>query len=151
MFDWIIRKIIGTKNQRAVKKLWPLVHQINEIESRLQAESEDSLRARTAQWQERFRAFHEPRFLQGVWLRIADDAQLDECLRGVSDKFERLKEYFPALDTSLVAESSWQGESAEAKKDRIVRAREAYIEVAPGFGKIEQGILADILPGCTPW
>src|SRR5687767_14101661 len=24
MFDWIIRKIIGTKNQRAVKKLWPL-------------------------------------------------------------------------------------------------------------------------------
>ena len=42
MFDWIIRKIIGTKNQRAVKKLWPLAAQINEIEVRLQSESEDA-------------------------------------------------------------------------------------------------------------
>jgi preprotein translocase subunit SecA len=146
MFDWIIRKIIGTKNQRAVKKLWPMVQQINDIEARLQNEDEDSLRQRTSQWQERFRAFHEPRFLQGVWLRIADDSQLDQCLRELSDKFERLKEHFPTLDTSLVAESSWQSEPAEAKKDRILQAREAYIAIAPGFGKIEQAILADILP-----
>lgn len=146
MFDWIIRKIIGTKNQRAVKKLWPLAAQINEIEVRLQSESEEALRARTAKWQERFRAFHEPRFLAGVWLRIAEDPQLDECLLQLSGAFERLKQYFPALDTSLVAESSWKGESIDAKKDRIVRAREAYIAIAPGFGKIEQEILAEILP-----
>ena len=69
MFDWIIRKIIGTKNQRAVKKLWPMVQQINDIEARLQNEDEDSLRQRTAQWQERFRAFHEPRFLQDFEIR----------------------------------------------------------------------------------
>jgi len=146
MFDWIIRKIIGTKNQRAVKKLWPLVHQINEIEARLQAEGEDALKERTATWQERFRAFHEPRFLAGVWLRIAEDEQADACLREVSAKFERLREHFPTLDTSLVAESSWQGEALEAKKQRIVQAREVYIDLAPKFGKIEQDILEEILP-----
>lgn len=146
MFDWIIRKIIGTKNQRAVKKLWPLVHQINEIEAGLQNESEETLRERTAKWQERFRAFHEPRFLAGVWLRMADDSQVHECLHEVSDKFERLKEHFPALDTSLVAESSWQSEPLDSKKNRIVRAREAYVGIAPNFGRAEQEILAEILP-----
>jgi preprotein translocase subunit SecA len=146
LFDWIIRKIIGTRNQRAVKKLWPLVHQINEIEQKLQSESEDALRERTAKWRERFRAFHEPRFLGGVWLRIAEDQQVDDCLREVSEKFERLKEFFPALDTNLVAERAWNGEFLDKKKDRIVRAREAYIAIAPGFGKIEQQILEEILP-----
>ena len=146
MFDWIIRKIIGTKNQRAVKRLWPLVHQINEIETRLQTESEDALRARTAQWQDRFRAFHEPEFLAGVALRIADEGQVEECLRNVSDKFERLKEHFPSLDTSLVAEDSWKSDSLDARKERLVKARETYLEIAPRFGKIEQRILEEILP-----
>jgi preprotein translocase subunit SecA len=146
MFDWIIRKIIGTKNQRAVKKLWPLVQQINELEKKLQGLSEDELRERTAKWQERFRAFHEPRFLAGVWLRIAEDEQVDACLRELEDKFNRLKEHFPSLETNLVAERSWNSDSLEKKKQRIVDAREAYLEIAPRFGKIEAQILEEILP-----
>jgi preprotein translocase subunit SecA len=146
MFEWIIRKIIGTKNQRAVKKLWPLAHQINEIEARLQNESEEALRERTRKWQDRFRAFHEPRFLAGVWLRIAEEEQVNDCLRALSDTFERLKPHFPSLDNALVAERSWQGESLEQKKARIVKAREVYLEFAPRFGKVEQAILEEILP-----
>ncbi len=146
MFDWIIRKIIGTKNQRAVKKLWPLVHQINAEEQRLQGEPEEKLRELTAQWQERFRAFHEPQFLAGVWLRIADDAQVENCLRIIEDKFNRLKEHFPSLDADLVSETVWRNEPLDQKKDRIVRARAAYEAIAPRFGQIEQNILDEILP-----
>ena len=50
MFDWIIRKIIGTKNQRTIKKIWPTVQQINAIELKLQSESEAALREHTAKW-----------------------------------------------------------------------------------------------------
>ena len=146
MFNWILQKIIGTKNQRAVKKLWPMVHRINEIEAALQNESEDALRERTAKWQDRFRAFHEPQFLAGVWLRIAEDEQVNDCLRSLEGTFQRLAGHFPALDTTLVAESSWANEPLDARKDRIVRAREAYIELAPRFPKIEATILEEILP-----
>ena len=31
MFNWIIKKIIGTKNQRTVKRLWPVVAEINQM------------------------------------------------------------------------------------------------------------------------
>ncbi len=40
MFNWIIKKIIGTKNQRTVRKLTPVVAEINRIEAQLQNESE---------------------------------------------------------------------------------------------------------------
>ena len=52
MFNWIIKKIVGSKNQRELKKLRPLIAKINELELQMQAESEDQLRARTAKWKE---------------------------------------------------------------------------------------------------
>ena len=146
MFNWILRKIIGTKNQRAVKKLWPLVQEINKLDDELQAKPEEHLRELTAQWQDRFRAFHEPTFLAGVWLRIADDEQVDACLREIGDRFQRLKEHFPSLDQSIVDEKSWKLEKLDQKKERIERARAAYTEIAPRFVQVEQNILGEILP-----
>jgi preprotein translocase subunit SecA len=146
MLNWILRKIIGTKNQRQIKKIWPVVNEVNRIEQGLQGESDDALRARTAAWQERFKAFHPPQFLAGVWLRIADEQQVDDCLRGLAAKFEQLRAHFPELDQSLVAESSWGSESLDQKKDRILQARDAYDAIFPRFAAIEQNILNEILP-----
>ena len=44
MFDWIIKKIIGTKNQCTVKRLQPVVAEINRLEAQLQNESDEALR-----------------------------------------------------------------------------------------------------------
>ena len=44
------RKIFPTKNDREVKKIRPVVAQINEIEVGLQKLSDDELRAKTAAW-----------------------------------------------------------------------------------------------------
>ncbi|NOS70970.1 MAG: preprotein translocase subunit SecA [Verrucomicrobia bacterium] len=49
MFDWF-KKVFGTKNDREVKKLRPLVVRINEIEAGLQSLSDDDLRKKTADW-----------------------------------------------------------------------------------------------------
>ena len=50
MLGFIIKKIIGSKNERVVKRMWPLVHRINEIEAGLQSASDEALREKTAAW-----------------------------------------------------------------------------------------------------
>src|SRR5580692_3010372 len=100
MFDWIIRKIIGTKNQRQIRKIWPMVGKINQIEEQLQSEPEEALRERTAKWQAQFQAFHPPQFLAGVALRVAGEAQVDDSLRSIQAKFKLLATHFADLDQS---------------------------------------------------
>jgi preprotein translocase subunit SecA len=48
-----LKWIFGSKNDREVKKLWPLVRRINEIEAGLQKLSDDELRQKTADWKAR--------------------------------------------------------------------------------------------------
>src|SRR3954451_3674301 len=55
MVGWILRKIIGSKNQREVKRMAPMVHRMNEFEEKFQSLSDDELRGMTASWQEELR------------------------------------------------------------------------------------------------
>ncbi len=52
MIGFIVKKFIGSKNERELKKLRPLVQKINAIEADLQKVSEDVLRQKTAVWKE---------------------------------------------------------------------------------------------------
>ncbi len=54
MLGLLIKKVIGSKNDREVKKLRPLVQKINEIEAALQSLPDDALRQKTADWKARF-------------------------------------------------------------------------------------------------
>ncbi len=51
--QWILKKIIGTKNERDLRKLRPLVARINEIETTYQRLSDEQLKAKTAEFRER--------------------------------------------------------------------------------------------------
>ena len=53
MFNWILKKIIGSKNQRELRRMLPIVKQINEIEVGLQSLSDEALQAKTLEWKER--------------------------------------------------------------------------------------------------
>jgi len=50
MFGYIIKKFVGSKNDREVKRLRTLVTQINEIEAGLQSLPDEALRQKTADW-----------------------------------------------------------------------------------------------------
>ncbi len=50
----LIKMIFGSRNDREVKRLTPLVAQIHEKEKGLQGLSDDDLRAKTAAWKEEF-------------------------------------------------------------------------------------------------
>src|SRR5205814_7036932 len=52
MIGLIVKKIIGSKNEREVKRLRPLVTQINAFEAELQKLPDDALRQKTAAWRE---------------------------------------------------------------------------------------------------
>jgi len=50
-----VRRIIGTKNDRELKRLWPIVHQVNALEESVAALSDEELRAKTAAFRTRVR------------------------------------------------------------------------------------------------
>ncbi len=50
----LLKLLFGTKNQRDIRKLMPLVHKINALEEQYQALSEEELKGKTAQFRERF-------------------------------------------------------------------------------------------------
>src|SRR5208337_4605024 len=54
------RKIFGSKNDRELKRLQPLVKLIGDFEPALEAESDDNLRARIAAWKEKISAIEDP-------------------------------------------------------------------------------------------
>jgi preprotein translocase subunit SecA len=63
MIKYIIKKIVGSKNERDVRKLGPLVKQINELEAAVQAQPEEALRQKTAAWKAMLAEIRDPKEL----------------------------------------------------------------------------------------
>ena len=54
MINWFVKKVLGTKNQREVKRLIPMVDRINALEKEYQGLMDEQLQAKTTQFKERF-------------------------------------------------------------------------------------------------
>ena len=50
MFSYLLKKWLGTKNEREIKKLVPLVGRINELEPRMKALKDEDFPRQTAEW-----------------------------------------------------------------------------------------------------
>ena len=55
-FDKILTKIFGTSNERAIKKLTPMVAQINAFEPEIKKLSDEQLREKTVEFRARIAA-----------------------------------------------------------------------------------------------
>ena len=53
MFNWILKQILGSKNQRELRRMAPIVRRINEFDEQFKALADDDLRAKTRGWKER--------------------------------------------------------------------------------------------------
>jgi preprotein translocase subunit SecA len=60
MVSWILRKVLGSKNQREIKRIRPLVEKINQLEQQFQALTEDQIRDKTAQWKKDLANIDDP-------------------------------------------------------------------------------------------
>ncbi|MBL8919800.1 MAG: preprotein translocase subunit SecA [Myxococcaceae bacterium] len=64
MIDWVLKRIIGTKNQRELKKAWPKVAAINGLETKMRALKDEDFPRETARLKQ----------------EIANGKSLDDCL-----------------------------------------------------------------------
>src|SRR5262245_27528367 len=85
MIGFIINEIVGSKNDREVRTLRPMVAQINEIEATLQSKPEEYLREKTAEWKTRCSAIQDK-----DELRAALDEILPEAFAVVKNGCRRL-------------------------------------------------------------
>ena len=82
MFNAIVSKVFGTANERAVKRLLPMVTQVNALEPQIQALSDDQLREKTVEFRARIAEAIKPfdPKTQLDELRAAEKAALDALL-----------------------------------------------------------------------
>ena len=48
MIEWVLKKIVGTNNDRELKKTWPKVARINELETKMRALKDEDFARETA-------------------------------------------------------------------------------------------------------
>ncbi|MGA2219064.1 MAG: preprotein translocase subunit SecA, partial [Terracidiphilus sp.] len=128
MIDKVLTKVFGTSNERIIKRLWPVVAEINEFEARIKTLSDDELRAKTVE----FRA------------RIAERVQL--ATKGIEDEEDREKVQTAAEKTALdeilpeafavVREAGW----------RAVQMRHFDVQLIGGM-VLHQGKIAEMKTG----
>jgi preprotein translocase subunit SecA len=87
MVGWILKKILGSKNQRELKRLMPTVRRINEFEEQLKNLSDDELRAKTTAWKEELAKIPDT---EEQWIRL--DEILPEAFAVVKNAARRLTE-----------------------------------------------------------
>ncbi|MCF7731686.1 MAG: preprotein translocase subunit SecA [Akkermansiaceae bacterium] len=113
MIKWILQKIVGSKNQRELRRIRPTVTRINEIEEALQREPEEKLRELTQKWKAHLARYHELE----IAAKPVIERMNDEDLRATADLLEQrlnpLRDEFPSLPAMVEANL----ESIEAAKD----------------------------------
>src|SRR5437764_12267794 len=87
MVSWILKKILGSKNQRELRRLAPNIRRINEFDEQFKSLSDDALRAKTAAWKEELSKIPD---LQAQWQK--QDEISPEPLAVVKNAAHRLQE-----------------------------------------------------------
>ncbi|MFZ4116079.1 MAG: preprotein translocase subunit SecA, partial [Chthoniobacterales bacterium] len=64
MFSWILKRLIGSKNQREIRRMQPVVEQINKLEAELQSLPDEALREKTAVWKAELSTITDPQELK---------------------------------------------------------------------------------------
>ncbi|MGE5213420.1 MAG: preprotein translocase subunit SecA [Nitrospirota bacterium] len=130
MVAWILKKILGSKNQRELRRLTPIVRQINDLDEQFKSLSDEELRAKTAGWKEELSKIPD---LQEQWKKL--DEILPEAFAVVKNAARRLKDHaqsFTVCDQPM----TWDMVHFDVQLvGGIVLHRGRIAEMATGEGK----------------
>src|SRR5262245_7460840 len=130
MIAWILKKILGSKNQREIKRMTPLVRRINQLDEEYKSLSDDDLRAKTAAWKSELAGIPD---LREQWAKL--DEILPEAFAVVKNAARRLTERehsFTVCDQPM----SWNMVHFDVQLiGGIVLHRGRISEMATGEGK----------------
>ena len=135
MIKWILQKIVGSKNQREIRRIRPIVARINEIEEALQREPEEKLRELTEKWRNHLARYHELQAPPKPQIHRMGHEDLHQVAQSIETRFSRLRDEFPQLPARI-----------EASPDSIEAAKEAFREIEPSFRERRAKYLEQILP-----
>ncbi|HEV2988386.1 MAG TPA: preprotein translocase subunit SecA [Candidatus Angelobacter sp.] len=120
MIGKLAAKVFGTSNEREIKRIRPLVDQINALEPGMQQLSDDQLRAKTKEFQERVR----------------------ERLQGIEDETERVEARKQILD-AILPEAFAVGREAGR---RVLNMRHFDVQLIGGI-VLHRGNIAEMKTG----
>jgi preprotein translocase subunit SecA len=144
----VATKIFGSANDRLLKRLWPLVHEINALEPEMQRLSDDELRARTEKFREHIRKrLAEADLSAGTRedqknsLRRAVDNALDEILveafavvREASRRVTGMRHFDVQLIGGMALNRGMISEMKTGEGKTLVATLPAYLNALTGLG-----------------
>jgi preprotein translocase subunit SecA len=135
MIKWILQKIVGSKNQREVRRIRPTVARINEIEEALQREPAEKLLEFTEKWKSHLARYHILEAPARPLIQRMNEQELRETATALEARLAPLREEFSSLPATVLATF----ESIEA-------AKAGFSEIESGFDKSRARYLEQILP-----
>ena len=125
MFTNLIKKIVGTKNERELKRIRPLVEQINALEPQCEKLTDAELRAKTVEFKKRF----------------ADGASLDDLIpetfaavREASKRTIKLRHFDVQMIGGLVLHEGKIAEMKTGEGKTLVATLAFYLNALEGKG-----------------
>jgi preprotein translocase subunit SecA len=158
IFNKVATKVFGSANDRLIKKLWPIVAEINEFEAKMKALSDDELRAYTEKFREHVNKSLEGAELAGstpeeekTALRNAIDSALDEILpeafavvREASRRATGMRHFDVQLIGGMVLHRGMIAEMKTGEGKTLVATLPAYLNAVAGRG-VHIGTVNDYL------
>ncbi len=135
MIKWILQKIVGSKNQREVRRIRPTVARINEIEEALQREPEEKLREMTRNWQAHLARYHTLNAPAKPLIERMGADELATTAAALEARLAPLRSEFPALPSQVLP-----------TPESIDAAKAAFHEAESSFPKSRAKYLEQILP-----
>ncbi len=151
MIDKFLTKVFGSSNQRYLKSVQPLVHQINDLEPSIKQLSDDRLRARTADFKEKAR-----QAVAGIkdkdQLKRAERVVLDEILpeafaivREASVRTTGMRHFDVQLIGGIVLHQGKIAEMRTGEGKTLVATLPSYLNALTGRGGVHVVTVNDYL------
>jgi preprotein translocase subunit SecA len=125
MLTWVAKKLFGTSNERAVRRMQPIVNAINALESKMQALSDAELQAKTAEFKQKLD--------NGATL---DDLLIEAfaALREASKRVLRMRHYDVQLMGGMVLHKGSIAEMRTGEGKTLVATLPIYLNALEGKG-----------------
>ncbi len=146
MVQWLLKLIVGSRNARVLRRLAPIVAQINEIERKLQDEPEEVLREKTATWKAYLDRYNlRTENYSKLILSTHPEGRNRELLRGWAERYAGLANDFKRA-AAFLSPDEVDTIAADDLANHILNAQRLFQELRDDFPALRAAYLEKILP-----
>ncbi len=146
MVKWILKLIVGNRNQRVIKKIDPVVAQINEIEKELQSQPDEVLKEKTAAWIDHLHRYSlNIESLSERRLKKRTDEENRAGLSVWADRFDKLADEFKDV-ADFVDLNAISSMDNDALAEKTVACQVLFNSIKEDFPEKRKAYLEEILP-----